>query len=85
MSEWPAAAPDGLDPPGEQLELPWDGDPPGQVVETVVHRISVHGYGSAFYWYCACGREGPPTTEGRANGGGRVHMRGVRRRITERA
>jgi len=67
---------DGLTPPGEQLELFPD---PG-VTETVVHRAGVFGNGVTWWWSCACGRAGPPTTEGRAHGGRRVHMRAARKR-----
>jgi hypothetical protein len=83
-SEWPI--PDGLDPPGEQLELPWDGEAPESpaVVETVVHRVT-WGRDS---WACACGAGraiGPGTYHGRARAAAVLHITAVRRRIAARS
>lgn len=73
---------DGLDPPGEQLALFPD---PG-FVETIVHKVQVHGYGGVqFYWTCVCGESGQPTAHGRAHGGASRHMTAVRRRARLRA
>lgn len=71
---------DGLDPPGEQLEL----FPVPGLRETVVHRAEIHGYGFMFYWSCACGASGQPTTNGRAVGGRARHFAAVRRRMAAR-
>jgi hypothetical protein len=76
--------PDNLHPPGEQLEL-FPGYP--EVVETTVHRCSVFAHGYLFYWYCACGSEGDPTTEGRAQAGRKRHLKAARvraQRTTDR-
>lgn len=78
-SEW--GAPDGLDPPGEQLELPWEGDRPEvpELIETIVHRV-IYGPRS---WSCSCGagKEWPGLAPaGLPRGSARVHMGAVRRR-----
>jgi hypothetical protein len=78
MSEW-GGKPDGLDPPGEQLELPWDGPAPEAVlVETIVHRVTWGPRG----WSCACGAGktlvGPV---GRSRGAAVTHMRAVANRL----
>jgi hypothetical protein len=69
---------DGLDPPGEQLEL----FPMPDVVETIVHRAEVYRAGvGRFRWVCACGQSGAwVTTSGRANAGKRAHIVAVYRR-----
>lgn len=73
---------DNLEPAGEQLELPWEGPGPvAEVVETIVHRAQILAHGFTFYWWCACGRQGQPTTEGRAHGGALAHMRAVKKRV----
>lgn len=78
MSEWPVT--DGLDPPGEQLELPWlDPPTPAEVTEVIVHRVR---YGPRS-WSCSCGagREWPDAAEWRSRRSARVHLHAVRARI----
>jgi hypothetical protein len=72
---------DGLDPPGEQLEL----FPMPDVIERIVHRAEVHRNGVLYRWSCACGATGIWTTyTGRANAGRRAHLRAAYRRIDDR-
>jgi hypothetical protein len=76
------STPDGLDPPGEQLEIPWDGPAPrpAEVVETIVHRVTW----GPWSWSCACGagREWPGVAPpGVPRASARVHMGAVRRRM----
>jgi len=72
---------DGLDPPGEQLEL----FPMPDIVETIVHRADVYRNGLYFQWQCACGQRGKwVTTSGRANAGKRAHIVAVFRRNESR-
>lgn len=81
-TEWgdPSAL-DGLDPPGEQLELPWDGDAPraAELVETTVHRVTW----SVYAWHCACGsgRTWRKDAGGQPRGAALRHMQAVRRRL----
>lgn len=68
---------DGLDPPGEQLEL----FPLPDVAEIVVHRV----VWSPGRWSCVCGA-GRAGLQGGAIAGAaaRAHMRAVRRRMAAR-
>lgn len=74
---------DELDPPGEQLELPWEDAPvlEAHLVETLVHRV----HWSATSWSCACGAgytwPGKVTGAGQPRAGAVRHMRAVAKRI----
>jgi hypothetical protein len=74
---------DELEPPGEQLELPWEGVPlEAVIVEKVVHRIT---WGNRI-WGCTCGagytwpHHARPAS-GQPRAGAVRHMRAVRARI----